>query len=260
MSTETGRMRSHLRRTLPLAAGLVAIGALSGGGLVWAHGNATDISACVEPRTGYLVYGRSCGGANITWSQQGPAGPVGQAGPAGPQGAPGPKGAAGKGIEASPAEIQLRNHPPKGLRAAAGKPDLGRLAKLKPSLAGDGVWAFASFNDQDVLLTSLKTAFDPKGITHLDVPAGKYVIFAKAYGYAYPEDVLGFVLCTVVAGADSDTSGMRGTSTLALTVVHSFAEPGRIALRCAGFASLLKNAKITAIRVDVLKNAYVEAG
>ena len=127
-------MRSHLRKTLPLAAGLVAIGALSGGGLVWAHGNATEISACVEPRTGYLVYGRSCGGANITWSQQGPAGPAGQAGPAGPQGAPGPKGAAGKGIEASPAEIQLRNHPPKGLRAAPGKPDLGapREAQAQP--------------------------------------------------------------------------------------------------------------------------------
>jgi hypothetical protein len=122
------------------------------------------------------------------------------------------------------------------------------------------VWAFASFHDQDIPLTSLKTAFDPKGIAHLDVPAGRYVIFAKAYGHAYPEDILGFVVCTVVAGADSDTSGMRGTSTLALTVVHSFAEPGRIALRCAGFASLLRHAKITAIRVDVLKNAYVEAG
>ena len=98
-------------------------------------------------------------------------------GPAGPQGVPGPKGAAGKGIEPpSAAEIQLRNHPPKGLRAVPGKPNLARLAKLKPSLGADGVWAFSSFHDQDVSLASLKDAFTPKGVSHLDVPAGKYVV------------------------------------------------------------------------------------
>ena len=59
---------------------------------------------------------------------------------------------------------------------------------------------------------------------------------------------------------DSDTSSARGDSNLALTVVHSFAKPGRIALRCTGFGSALSYVKITAIRVDVLKNVYVEAG
>ena len=257
MSTETGPRRSHLRRTLSLAVGL-AIGALSGGGLVWAHGSATDISACVEPRTGYLVYGQSCGGANLTWSQQGPAGP---AGPAGPQGVPGPKGAAGKGIEPpSAAEIQLRNHPPKGLRAAPGKPDLVQLAKLKPSLGGGGVLAFSSFHDQDVSLASLKDAFSPKVVSHLDVPAGKYVVVAKADGFTEVYDELGFVLCSLVAGVDSDTSSFRGDGDLALTVVHAFADPGRIVLRCSGFGAVLRHVKITAIRVDVLKNVAVEAG
>jgi hypothetical protein len=252
MSSKPGRMSRRLRRTLPLAAGLVAIGALSGGGLVWAHGSATEISACVEPRTGYLVYGRSCGGANLTWSQEGPAGPAGPTGP---------KGAAGKGIEPpSAAEIQLRTHPPKGLRAAPGKPDLARLAKLKPSLGSGGVWAFSSWHDQAVSLASLKDAFTPKVVSHLDVPAGKYVVVAKADGFSETYDELGFVACALVAGVDSDTSSFKGDSNLTLTVVHSFPQPGQIVLRCSGFGAVLKDVKITAIRVDVLKNAPVEAG
>jgi hypothetical protein len=251
-------MQSHLRRTLPLAAVLVAVGALSGGGLVWAQGSANEISACVEPRTGYLVYGRSCGGSSIVWSQEGPAGVQG---PAGPQGAPGPRGAAGKGVEPPPAAaIQLRNHPPKGLKAAPGKPDLVRLAKLKPSLGSDGIWAFSSYHDQDVPFPSIKDGFTPKLVSHLDVPAGKYVVVAKADGSTEIYDVLGFVVCSLVAGLDSDTSSFRGDGNLALTVVHAFAEPGRIAFRCSGFGSLVRRIKITAIRVDVLKNVYVEAG
>ena len=258
MSSETGRMRGHLRRTLPLAAALVALGALSGGGIVWARGAATEIKACVEPRTGYLVYGQSCGGASIVWSQEGPAGP---AGPAGPQGAPGPRGAVGKGLEPpSAAEIQLRKQPPKGLRAMPGKPDLVRLAKLKPSLGNGGVWAFSSFHDQDVSLGSLKDAFTPKQVSHLDVPAGKYVVAAKADAYSEFYDDLGFVSCSVVAGVDSDTSSTKGDSSLALTVVHTFTEPARIAFRCVGLGSIVRHVKITAIRVDVLKNVYVEAG
>ena len=252
MSSKTGRTLSHLRRTLPLAAALVAVGALSGGGLVWARGTAAEISACVEPRTGYLVYGRSCGGASIAWSQEGPVGPQG---PAGPQ------GAAGKGIEPpSAAEIQLRNHPPKGLKAVPGKPNLARLAKLKPNLGSGGVWAFSSFHDEFVPLASVKDGFTPKLVSHLDVPAGKYVVVAKADGHTETYNELGFVLCSLVAGVDSDTSSFDGDGNLTLTVVHGFAEPGRIALRCTGFGAALRYVKITAIRVDVLKNVYVEAG
>ena len=258
MSRKTGAMHRHLGKTLLLAVALVAVGALSGGGLVWARGSATEISACVEPRTGYLVYGHSCGGSTIVWSQEGPAGP---AGPAGPQGAAGPRGAAGKGIEPpSPAEIQFRNHPPKGLKAVPGKPDLVRLAKLKPSLGGGGVWAFSSFHDQDVAFPSLKDAFNSKLVSHLDVPAGKYVVVAKADGFTESYDDLGLVSCALVAGVDSDASSFRGDSNVALTLVHAFAEPGRIAFRCSGFRSVVRHMKITAIRVGVLKNVYVEAG
>ena len=256
--SRSGRPINHRHRTLPLAAALVFVGALSGGGLVWARGTAAEISACVEPRTGYLVYGRSCGGASIAWSQEGPVGPQG---PAGQQGATGPPGATGRGIEPpSAAVIKLRNQPPKGLKAVPGKPNLAQVAKLKPSLGAGGVWAFASFHDQDIHFKSLETAFTPKGIAHLDVPAGKYVVFAKAYAHSYGNVYQGWLVCSLVAGTDSDTSASIGTNSQALTVVHAFAVPARIAFRCAGIETLLRHVKITAIRVDGLKNTYVEAG
>jgi hypothetical protein len=258
MSRNTTRSYRPLLKTVLLASALVAVGALVGGGAVWARGTASEISACVEPRTGYLVYGRSCGGASLTWNQQGPAGPQGQAGP---QGAAGPKGDPGKGLEPpSAAEIKARKNPPKGLKAATGKPDLAKLAKLKPSLSTSGVWAFSSFHDQEVAFASIKDGFNPKTVSHLDVPAGKYVVVAKADGLSESYDLLGFVFCDLVAGVDSDSSSTRGDSTLALTVVHAFSKPGRIALRCVGFGSVLTHTKISAIRVDVLKNVYVATG
>jgi hypothetical protein len=258
MSDGTGRSYGRGVKNLSLVAGLVAVGALVGGGFVWASGNASEISACVEPRTGYLVYGRSCGGANLTWSQQGPAGPEG---PAGPQGAAGAKGDPGRGMKPpSAAEIQVRKHPPKGLKAAPGKPNLAKLAKLKPSLGAGGVWAFSSFHDQEIAFNSIKDGFTPQGVAHLDVPAGKYVVVAKADGWSESYDTLGFVACYLVAGVDFDSSSTRGDSTLALTVVHSFAKPAQIALRCVGYGSVLTHVKITAVRVDVLKNVYVATG
>ncbi len=247
----------RLLKLLVVASGLVAIGALTGGGIVWAR-TTSDVSACVEPRTGYLVYGRSCGGDTLTWGQQGPAGTQG---PAGPQGAVGPKGDTGKGIEPlTPAEIQIRKHPPKTLTAVPGKPNSAKLARLAPSLGAGGVWAFSSFHDQELPLTSLKDAFGGKQVAHLDVPSGKYVVIAKVDDLSESYDQYGFVACSLVAGLDSDMSSTRGDSTLALTVVHSYPKAGRIALRCAGFGSVVTHVKITAVRVDVLKNAYVATG
>ena len=189
MSTETGRMRSHLRRTLPLAAGLVAIGALSGGGLVWAHGNATEISACVEPRTGYLVYGRSCGGEQHRVE---PAGPGRARRDSGTGRAPG--SARARRAPRARASRHRRSRDPapqppsEGSEGSAGQARSRRAREAQAQPRRRRSVGLSSFHDRTSLLTSLKTAFDPKGVAHLDVPAGKYVIFAKAYGYAYPED------------------------------------------------------------------------
>jgi hypothetical protein len=103
-----------------VAAALVAVGSLLGGGMVWAKGAGSPISACVEPRTGYLVYGRSCGGQTIAWDQEGPPGPAGQAGQAGVEGAPGQPGPAGP---AGPAGQR-------GKAAPAGKPNVKLVGLL----------------------------------------------------------------------------------------------------------------------------------
>lgn len=93
----------HPRRPrwrLASAACLLAVGALLGGGIVSARSTAGEITACLDAN-GYFFQapaGRSCPGASLTWSEQGPAGPPGPQGaqgPAGPQGVAGTPGAAG---------------------------------------------------------------------------------------------------------------------------------------------------------------------
>ena len=56
----------------PAALSLVVLGALVGGGIVWARGDASQITACVEPRTNYLKLGDSCGGQQLIWGAKDP--------------------------------------------------------------------------------------------------------------------------------------------------------------------------------------------
>ena len=85
-------------KRVALSVALVALGALLAGGVVWAQ-TPSEITACVEPRTGYLRIGGSCaGGQTLAWNQQGPKGDAGAAGPkgdAGPRGEAGPAGPKG---------------------------------------------------------------------------------------------------------------------------------------------------------------------
>ena len=71
--------RARIFSKAPAALCLVVFGALIGGGIVWARGNQSQISACVEPRTNYLKFGSSCGGQQLTWNTEGPQGPKGDA-------------------------------------------------------------------------------------------------------------------------------------------------------------------------------------
>jgi hypothetical protein len=259
------------------AVSLVVLGTLVGGGIVWARGNASQITACVEPRTNYLKLGDSCGGQQLTWNTEGPAGPKGDAGPAGPKGDQGPKGDPATGPDrASKAEVAARTRPTKGLRRA-GKPNLVALGKLKVpvNVVTQGVVALSTFHDEPVVIPSVLNALGDSSkpwetaVAHLDVPAGKYVIVAKARALntnpnAYSVDDTAGVLCYLVAGVDSDAGNATHWNMLALTVVHSFSKPGRVQLNCtratAQTVMELEAIKITAIRVNVLKNAYVAAG
>jgi Collagen triple helix repeat (20 copies) len=113
--------RARIFSKAPAALCLVALGALIGGGIVWARGNQSQISACVEARTNYLKFGSSCEGQQLTWNTEGPQGPKGdpgpsgaegEQGPAGPQGQPGARGPAGHagrtGPKGDPNVLQVR--------------------------------------------------------------------------------------------------------------------------------------------------------
>jgi Collagen triple helix repeat (20 copies) len=117
-----------------VSAGLVALGALLAGGVVWAQ-TPQEISACVEPRTGYLKLGGSCaGGQTLVWNRQGPQGPKGDAGSAGPKGDAGPAGPQG---EAGPRGAQGPKGDPNVLRIevpGSGKPKLELLLNLEQKL------------------------------------------------------------------------------------------------------------------------------
>jgi hypothetical protein len=106
--------RARIFSKAPAALCLVAFGALVGGGIIWAKGNQSQITACVEPRTNYLKLGSSCGGEQLTWNTEGPQGPKGDAGPAGARGAQGPAGLQG----------QLGARGPAGQRGPKGDPNV----------------------------------------------------------------------------------------------------------------------------------------
>ena len=104
-----------MKRTA-LSIALFALGALVAGGVVWAQ-TPSEITACVEPRTGYLRIGGSCaGGQTLVWNQQGPKGDAGAAGPkgdtgskgdAGPKGDTGARGPSGPMGEPNVLEIKV---------------------------------------------------------------------------------------------------------------------------------------------------------
>ena len=254
---------------------LLALGALAGGGVVWARGTASAINACVEPRTGYLKLGTSCGGGQqLTWNAEGPAGPKGDPGPAGPAGPAGPKGDPGKGpTRASKAEVVARTTPLARLKRVTGRASAAKLGKLGASAIG--TLALSAWHDEPVVIPSILNKLGNSSepwettVAHLDVPAGKYVVVAKARALntnpgLYTVDETAGVLCFLAAGADSDVGGATHWNMLSLTVVHVFPKPGRIELNCtrATVQSVmaLENVKITAIRVTTLANGYVATG
>jgi len=98
----------------------------------------------------------------------------------------------------------------------------------------------------------------------LDLPAGSYVILAKAtiYNPAFA-DAMG--RCNIAAGGDGDwaTIGLAGaapldTAAVALNVVHTFTTAGPAVLTCdeTNFNGgiVVTDAKITAIEVTSLSN------
>jgi hypothetical protein len=118
--------------------------------------------------------------------------------------------------------------------------------------------AFSTFHDAAVSLNGSGTVLD------LDVPAGSYVIIAKAR-FQHFNGLDTQIHCKIQAGADFDESqtavpNVSGANTgaMALMVVHSFASAGTAVLSCDdpqyNSTFSVYDSKITAIAVDDLSN------
>ena len=157
----------------------------------------------------------------------GAQGPVGPKGDTGPQGDTGPKGDAG----------------PKGDTGPAGPPG--------PSEAFSGSKAGVQLSGE------LET------IASLEIPEpGSYVIWAKLY--VFNVDIHGGAAAFCELSAESDVDGVEaGTggdsaaevpvASMALNVVHTFADPGSVELACLGGGAMsAQEIRITANKVGNL--------
>jgi hypothetical protein len=172
--------------------------------------------------------------------QRGQAGNTGPQGPKGDTGATGPQG-------------------PKGDAGAAGLQGLQGLPGQKGDTGPSDAFSFT--HDADIAL--------PNTSTPLSAPlaAGSYVILAK-FVFDNDSDFTSRPTCTLTAGTDTDV-GQLGTSSNSasddaamgtLTVAHSFADAGTVTLGCtagSGSPAVLRNVKITAIRVGNLTNTAI---
>jgi hypothetical protein len=128
---------------------------------------------------------------------------------------------------------------------------------LAPGLLADGFSAHkGSFR-----LTAPPAS--PVSVTHLDLPAGNYVIFAKLWSSFPISGYADSVECRLVAGGDSDRTwvtqdALLAYSSIALNVIHQFTAPGNADLICrhvyTSNDSTLFDIKITAIRLATVSN------
>ena len=144
------------------------------------------------------------------------------------------------------------------------------LFKTAPKVEGAQLDAYSRYRDGPVELIST-ASHNPgpngtiKEVASLDVPAGLYVIFAK--GFVKLEHGGGTKLdCNLIAEQDFDhirvgidatedqkTNARRSDeSAFALNVLHKFAGPGKISLKCSCDADdvYLNSLKITALHVN----------
>lgn len=184
------------------------------------------ITACANTRSGkvrLVKSGARChrGEQRLAWNQRGFRGKTGAPGPTGKTGATGPSGATGA----------------TGLGgASAGLND---------------------FNDGPVVLS---TSGEQTVATMANVPAGNYILTAKAE--VSNGATLLFIDCFLRAGGDFDesraelaASGAAGSvETLPFTLSHVFASVGTVTLSCNSFGDTadILNAKISAVQVQTL--------
>jgi hypothetical protein len=140
---------------------------------------------------------------------------------------------------------------------------------LKKNVYNKNEGIYASFKDAEQQLTGIGpmggAALNPNQLDTvgtLNLPAGKYAIFAKGWVDSHggsPQHVH----CALVAGGDIDhtrTQTGEFDASVSLQVVHSFGSAGSVTLECADDGGAGNNdaqiqwVKITAIRANALTN------
>ncbi len=247
-----GRAAGHLRRQwIGVVALLLVVG---GGSQVLAHGGDTGaIHACVYPTADPKAPNvhindnavdacpRDSGGKEVDWAIQGP----------------------GSGDSAD-AEVEPPANFDRPTRALERKARDALRRKDRP-----GNDAFSIFRDAPLQIATGADALNP--LTRLQVPGGSYVVVAKgSLNFGAPAESPGAPVtnaaeCRLQAGDDFDRFGRSafkqfflapGNAGFAMTVVHRFANPGQIELRCIankGRASITQ-LKITAVQVNRISN------
>jgi len=194
------------------------------------------ISACVDAKGGLKVIdvdnGAACGANTtpLTWNQRGLQGLTGPQGPKGDPGVQGPKG--------DPGVLGVQ-----GPQGTPGPSDAYQKRGADLGLAG--LWY-------------------PSVVASLDLPAGKYVLSAKAWVHNPQPRVTH--KCVLAAGNDQDeqmlqtgvydnavlTDNLEGEMTL--MTAHEFASPGTVTLTCSSIwgQTTVKRPVITAIKVGNL--------
>lgn len=160
----------------------------------------------------------------LNFNQTGPQGPQGIQGPVGPQGPQGPQGTQGP-------------QGPQGPQGATGA----------TGASGTSAAYFAENNFATVTNAG-------KTIISKNVPAGSYVINAKLQADNVDFDGAQNIGCSLSTG---DTATIRVeeypfNTIIALQNVATFNAPATITLTCGGFDFWIKNAVLTAVKVDAI--------
>jgi hypothetical protein len=228
-----GRLLATRARTAALALVVVAAVGVAYASIPDSNG---VIHGCYQKNNGQLrVIDPAVSSCNDseTALQWSQTGPQGPQGPTGPQGPEGPQGPAG----------------PEG---PSGSTAFGGFAEVNAS-ASEGV--------PDVTGT----------IGTLQLPAGKYAIFAKVnFNFIENDSALDFVLCSLIAESDVDRGalgtqdgGEQPTGVLSFILLHEFAVDGVVEVACSdgGDDELFdhsdaawSNLRITAIKLDSFQN------
>jgi hypothetical protein len=218
---------------------LAAVAAVAAGGVAVAQGGgAGTINGCVGDRGVLRVVGAASdctvGESPIAWNQQGPKGETG------------PPGVSTDVVKLD--ELQSGDGAPGSKRLTPKeKKVLPKSTLVTPKTSGA---AHSVFRDTDVVIPGLTVLEPPVEVAKLILPAGRWVIVAKAMMVGQTAgNVVG---CTLVAGVDSD-SGSDGPGTFTRTVVHRFKKPGRVLLQCWG-SGRVSGVKITGMSFGSLVN------